>query len=110
MTNREIWERRVAEWDASGEASTTFTRGKDYSASALRYWARRLEQEGRREKRVVETPVRIARVVREGEGDGAGPIVVEVGGARVSVGRGFDRAVLQDVIEVLQALESGGDR
>jgi hypothetical protein len=104
-----MWERRVAEWDASGEASATFSRGKGYSASALRYWARRLEQEGRREHRVAETPVRIARVVREGD-DGAGPIVVEVGAVRVSVGRGFDRAVLQEVLEVLRALETGGER
>lgn len=111
MTNREVWERRVAEWHASGEASTTFTRGKDYSASALRYWARRLEQEGWRDGRPAATPLRIARVVREGDGAGAGPLVVEVGGARVSVGRGFDRAVLRDVVAVLQALESsGGER
>jgi transposase len=104
MADEALWARRVAEWKASGEPSTTFTEGRDFSASALRYWAKRLER-----KR--GAPPRIARLVRDelvAEERAGGEVVVEVGGVRVTIGRDFDRATLRAVVEVLREL--GGSR
>ena len=46
--------------------------------------------------------MRIARVVRAPEGAVDTPIVVELGGARVGVRRGFDRETLRALFEVLR--------
>ena len=100
MTDEALWARRVAEWKASGEPSTTFVAGREFSASALRYWAKRLERADRR-------PVRLARLVRGGlvpEGGGSAGIALEVGGVRVLVAREFDRDALRTVLEVLGEL------
>jgi hypothetical protein len=69
---------------------------------------------GKRKRATTMTGVRLARVVRSPEaalaagsggarGDGA--VVIEVGGARVTVGRGAD---LQTIVMVLALLRGGG--
>lgn len=104
MTDEEMWMRRVAEWKASGQPATTFCAGRGFSASALRYWGKRLE------KKLTEPApapaVRIARLVRDDAGGPAaeGLISIEVGATRLTVGRGFDRAALRSVLEVLAEL------
>ena len=39
-----IWARRVAEWRASGQTSTEFSAGREFSAGGLRHWACRLRK------------------------------------------------------------------
>ena len=101
MADDALWARRVAEWRASGEPSTSFASGQDFSASALRYWAKRLEREAQ------QKPVRLARIVRADVMplEGRGEIVVEVGRLRVVVGRDFDRETLRAVVEVLSEID-----
>jgi hypothetical protein len=101
MTGTETkWTERVAGWKASGQTASAFCKGKDFSASGLRYWISRL---GKGESGVVKPEVRLARVVRgarTGE-PGETPILVEVGGARLGVRRGFDPETLRAVLDVL---------
>ncbi len=109
MSDEAIWRKRVDEWRSSGLPTTRFTEGRGYSASALRYWAKVLEKRAALTK---APPVRLARLVREDivEGDGLGDaarIAIEVGRARVSVGRGFDRATLRAVLEIMAELATG---
>jgi hypothetical protein len=61
---------------------------------------------------VAPPPVRLAKVVREVAPPlaDAAALVVEVGGARISVARGFDRATLAAVLDVLGAGGAGGAR
>ena len=99
MSDEATWRRRVDEWHASALPATTFTEGRGYSASALRYWAKRLES------LAPARPVRIARLVRDGDtADAGGAIGIEIGGVRLKVGPGFYRATLRGVLEVLAEL------
>ena len=98
------WSERVGAWRSSGQPATAFCRGKDFSASGLRYWASRLRKA---EQGVQPSEVRLARVVRGGR-PGATvetPILIEVGATHVGVRRGFDVETLRAVLDVL-----GGDR
>lgn len=81
-----------------------FCAGKGYESSTLRYWASRLKRGAAGAKPVV----RLARVVRTRTAEVDAPIVVELGGARVVVRRGFDRAVLAAVFDAVAAC--GGAR
>jgi hypothetical protein len=95
------WAARVEAWRHSGESATVFADGKEFTASALRYWKSRLRrlERGRDD-------VRIARVVRSAPATVIDtPIVVELGGARIGVRRGFDAETLRAVLELLGRLE-----
>jgi hypothetical protein len=110
MTTEQKWSARVEAWQASGQTARAFSEGKEYTASGLRYWASRLRRM-LREAAAVEpkTPskgapkeVRIARVLRPSTAtEEETPIVLEVGGVRVGVRRGFDRGALRELLDVL---------
>ena len=91
------WASRVAAWRASGLTAPQFCAGKDFKAGGLRYWASRLK----RTRPATARDVRIAKVVAPGTIESDTPIILELGGVRVAVRRGFDRDVLQQVIDVL---------
>lgn len=99
MTNEAKWAMRVAGWKASGLSAPAFAAGKDFSASGLRYWANHLS----RKQAAEGSEVRIARVVTSGGMvESETPVILEVDGARVALRRGFDRAVLADVLTALK--------
>jgi hypothetical protein len=103
---QEKWAARVEAWRHSGLSARAFSEGKEFTANGLHYWASRLR---RTESATQAKPkVRLARVVPipaaaavEREVDT--PIVVEVAGVRVGLRRGFDRAALVTVLDVLAA-------
>jgi hypothetical protein len=109
MSKAEAWASRVAAWRASGQTSTAFCEGKDFTAGGLRHWAHLLRKREAQASR--GQTVRIARVVRPRRAaaraavasrvDMGEPVTIELGGARIAVGRGFDRATLAAVLEVL---------
>jgi hypothetical protein len=103
----------VAAWRASGESAQKFAEGRDYTVHMLRYWARRIAEEAAASS---EPSIRLARVVRTSAGAAPLPsatarqptgaaLVLEVGGARVQVPVGFERATLRAVLEVLRESE-----
>jgi len=94
-SNEEEWAQRVAEWRASGVPQRHFVAGRGFSASALGYWARRLE----RERAGATGQPRLARVLRSGPPGETG--VSGAGVTIVSVSRDFDRATLRAVLEAL---------
>ena len=97
MTNESKWAARLAAWRGSGQSAARFCADKDYSEGTLRYWASKLRDvsPGRPE-------VRIAKVVPASMATEAEtPIVLEVGGVRVALRRGFDRDVLRHVLDAL---------
>jgi hypothetical protein len=103
------WRQRVASWRASGETAETYSTGRGFTASSLRYWASRL----RREDAIAGPVVRLAQVVRtqSTQWDEAprGAVVIELldARARITVASDTDRAVLATVLEVL---DQGGRR
>jgi hypothetical protein len=101
MTETESkWAARVGAWRASGQTAPSFCVGKDFKPGGLRYWASRLGQTG---GSAAAKPVRLARVVRQARAGEAAetPIVIEVGGARLGVRRGFDPGALRAVMDLL---------
>jgi hypothetical protein len=78
-----IWAKRVAAWRKSGLTSEEFSKGREFTAGGLRYWAHQLhkEPEKRRQrgkpakaKSAAEpTPVRLVRLVRQPASHEAGP-------------------------------------
>ena len=122
MTNAARWAKRIAEWRASGLTSAEFCSGKGFTAGGLRNSAH-LRSKRARAGRKTEVP--LARLVRAsavadaaepplqsaptagGATVAATPLVIEIGGARVVVGSGFDRATLSSLLEVLSARGGG---
>lgn len=102
MADAAVSRKRVAAWRASGLTAAAFFVEQGLELRSLRYWTYRRRRDA---EAVAPLPVRLARVVR-GEAppraDGAA-LVVEVGRARISVARGFDRATLAAVLDVLGA-------
>jgi hypothetical protein len=95
------WTERVRSWRASGLSAPDFARPEGYSAKTLSWWASELK---RRERvKATGTPtvamarVRVAR--RRSERDET--LSVLVGDARIAVRRGFDAALLREVVAAL---------
>lgn len=113
MTSTEMkWSERVRDWRQSGESAVRFAAGKGFEASTLRYWASRFlraerERGPRAPRRVAAGFVRLVGKSRSAAIAPSSEIVLEVGGVRMRIARGFDRELLA---EVMDALGSGGSR
>ena len=88
------WAERVRAWRETGQEAAVFAGGKGYSAKRLRWWCSEL---ARRERR--KPSVRLARLVRVAPP--SVPVIIAIGGARIEVRAGFDRAVLRDVVSAI---------
>ena len=105
MAKQPVWEQRVAERRSSGQTAEEFAAARDFAASTLTWWARRLAKERG------SSDVRIARVIRGGAGTPVGPrgvatagnILIEVGASRVRVPDGADPTTLRIVLAMLGA-------
>ena len=93
------WSERIREWRGSGLTAAQFAEGKGFEASTLRFWAYRLKEPVASAPQVVElVPKSRRRTIAVGS-----ELVIELGVARVRVGRGFDRELLLELVEVLGA-------
>jgi len=106
-----VWAERIEEWGRSGQSATEFADGKPFTGGTLMWAASQLRtgargkgkrrEGGSRAKR--ERKIRMAEVVRR---PSKTPVVesvaVEIGGAVITVRRGFDRALLHDVVVALR--------
>ena len=106
-----VWAERIEEWGRSGQSATEFAEGKPFTSGTLTWAASQLRKAARgkgerreggsRTKR--ERKIRIAEVVRRpSKTPVTESVVVEVGGALISVRLGFDRTLLQDVVVALR--------
>ena len=107
MADAQTWQQRVEEWRASGESAAKFSAARGFAAETLYRWARRLGRDAS------APTVRLARVVRS-PATNAEPaiassnpaLVIEIGGARLTVGHGADVATVVSVL----AIVAGGSR
>jgi hypothetical protein len=119
MEKRELWSARVRDWRASGKSMAEFSRGKEFTAAGLSYWARRLASDAAPS---AKSP-RLARVVRAHRsgcaeptsaatsrtGSAASWLVIEAGALRVHISELLDSARLETVlIAVGRAAKAGG--
>jgi transposase len=106
MSKAETWAKRVAEWQASGQSSTAYCEGQEFTAGGLRHWAHRLRtRAAQAEARPTVRMLRVERVARPAEPAGSMTVVsgvaVRVGRFAVVVERDFDRATLAAVLAVV---------
>jgi hypothetical protein len=105
----EKWVERGRQWKGSGKTAEEFAIGQPFKASTLRWKAAELRRASERaggEAKVVATAgsVRMARVVPRQSVEvarGLSTVIVEVSGARISLARGFDASLFQDVVRAL---------
>jgi hypothetical protein len=101
------WTERVRAWRASGKSAEAFAADQDFQASTLRFWASRLKAQAAELKPSTSSPVAMARVVRQQARPATASIetgaelAIVIGGARVTVSRGFDAALLREVVAAL---------
>jgi transposase len=105
MTQTQVmWAERVREWRESGRTANEFAQGQAYEASTLRYWASRLNRGAATSAGPTAKPahaVRMVRVTRTPEMTSGEPMAVVIGGARIEVRAGFDRALLAELVAAL---------
>ena len=100
MADESKWREVVADYRSSELTAVEFAQRRGLSVHSLRYWSHRLNAAKK------SGAVRLARVVREDEARSTSEIVLERSGIRITVGSGFDRATLREVLQVLDELES----
>ena len=105
---------RIGEWTRSGQSAAEFAEGKPYTSGTLMWAASRLRtaaggnvtQRESRPRCARKRKIQMAEVIRRAPRIAAvEKLVLEIGGARVSVERGFDRSLLRDIVLALR-----GDR
>ena len=110
-TTEAIWAERIEEWNRSGQSAKEFAEGKPYTGGTLTWAASQLRKgaRGKAKRRAggsrsrQERKIRIAEVVRRPATRPASEgVVLEISGAVISVRRGFDRSLLQDVVLALR--------
>jgi len=105
-----MWVERIEEWTRSGQSATEFAEGKPFTSGTLTWAASRLRNGARgSSKRRASRPragrqakIQMAEVVRRPPTAAtAESLVLEVGGAKILVKRGFDQMLLRDVMRAL---------
>jgi len=105
-----IWAERVEAWRGSGKAASEFAADKPYASSTLQWAASRLRRSGSKGRRRRGAPagraagggIELTGVVRRPGRGAVADMVLEVAGARITVRRGFDAALLCDVVQALR--------
>ena len=112
------WTELVRDWGTSGQSARAFADEHGVAEANLRWWRTELARRSKKPAPAAPTPaprsarrsprpVKLARVVREGEpvpeATPAPGIGIVVGDVRIIVERGFDAALLRAVIEALGA-------
>ena len=95
------WQRRVAQWRASGETAAVFAAREGIKQSTLRWWSSKLQRDVPPATGPAAVPmVQLVRVASSSRGTG---VVVDLPDvrARVMVDPGFDRETLAAVLELL---------
>jgi hypothetical protein len=102
---------RVQAWRASGLTSNEYCRCRNFGARALLWGSSQRRRKLGSASSVREPRMVLARMVREGGAPALtarAAIKLEVGGARVEVAPGTDRATVSMVLEALHAAALGG--
>ena len=87
------WQSRIAAWRASGQTAAAFAAEHGYTVGTLRWWSSRLRR---------RAAARFVRLVPIASAVASTEIVLDVGGARVRVARGFDATLLAQVVAALR--------
>lgn len=98
MTQEEcqaLWQKRIAEFKESGKSVTVWCAENDVKANQLWYWLRKEKQGSKKE--ISWLPLGLSCEATRPS------LLVRVGQATVEVSPGFDRKLLLEVVETLNA-------
>jgi transposase-like protein len=102
--SREQWAALVKEHEASGQSQRAFCAARGIGQSTLRYWRRRLQEDGLDGEGGVGARLVAVRVREEAPVEGlSGVSLVAGGGLRIELAPGFDATTLQRVLRTLGA-------
>jgi len=110
MTKSEAWRERVAAWRASGKSAAEFCSGQEFTAKSLQWWAWHFGAK-KPKKQPATSKLGFARVIAKPDvvkSRSEASVIVLVGGARIEIGSGADRAMVSMVLESLRAPSAGG--
>ena len=93
------WERRIADYRASGLTAAAWCAREGITVSQLKYWI----QKARKAAKEVGAP-KWTRVEVAPESPAASKITINVGAARIEVESGFDSLLLSEVLRVALVL------
>src|SRR5262245_28080631 len=97
-TSAAEWAERISAWRESGSTAEEFAQAGGYRAKLLVWWASELDRRSRRKtsakRKIVMARIRVKPAAHDA-------LAVVVGEARVVVSRGFDAALLRDVVAAL---------
>lgn len=102
---------RIGEWTRSGQSAAEFAEGKPFTSGTLTWAASRLRNgagssskgHASRPRAARQRKIQMAEVVRRpSRAAAAESLVLEMGGARILVQRGFDQLLLRDVLAALR--------
>ena len=110
---RATWVARVEAWKKSGQTAAAFAADKPYKGTTLvwRAWQLRHNAGNTTKRRGTKpfatkktaTKIALAEVVRKASDESTSArVMVEVVGARIAVNRGFDAALLREVVQALR--------
>lgn len=103
---RGVWEKRVADWRASGLDATAFARKHGLSEASLKWWKWQLSRKKRsRSKKPSMTPSAISPLTFVEMTPAIGGAALEVvlaSGTRIRVAPDFDPVVLSRLVDVLE--------
>jgi hypothetical protein len=98
--NESVWSERVQEFRRSGKTVPAFVEGRGFTASALKYWIKKLKPTS-----TPMRPIALARIVRPGTVGSSPPfgagVELVVEGVRIVVHRGFDAELVREVVAAL---------
>jgi hypothetical protein len=106
-----MWVERIEEWTRSGQSAAEFAEGKPYTSGTLTWAASRLRSGAQASSKPRASrpragrlaKIQMAEVVRRpSKAVATETLVLEIAGARVAVQRGFDQALLRDVVFALR--------
>jgi hypothetical protein len=103
MASRSQWERRVAQWKRSGLTAEVFAAQQGFNVHTFRGWSSALQ---RPTAHATETGFVRLVAIDSARVQAAEPVTIDVvltSGRIVRVRRGFDAALLRDVVAALEA-------
>ena len=102
--NREHWAALLKEHEASGQSQRAFCAAHGIGQSTMRYWRRRLQEDGQSIGGGAGARLVAVRVRQEVPGAGvSGVSLVAGGGVRIELAPGFDTTTLHRVLLTLRA-------
>jgi hypothetical protein len=96
---RKEWERKIADYKASGQTQAKWCESNDISIHQFRYWMKRIRDHPMEKASNPWVPV----VIEDSKPEVCESLQVKVGSVSIEVNPGFNPSLLAEVVKVLKA-------